>query len=359
MTGLPTDIARRTTPAYETVAGAEPAFLSIDGLCKYYSQPTLTGFRQIKSVDGVTLRVPKGEVLGLVGESGCGKSTLAKVVTRLTSATAGQITLDGQDWLTPQGEALRRRRREVQLVFQDPHGALDPRMTIGTSMSAPLAAHGIGTARDRRDRVLAMLEEVGLDSSFHDRLPSQCSGGQLQRVVIGRALLLEPRVLVCDEPTSALDASMRTQILNLLMDLRARRGLTMLMITHDLRVVRYVSDRIAVMYAGQVVELGSRDDLFERPSHPYTQALIASSLLERGRISVNRFLKEGEPPSPLAMPDGCRFASRCPHVRPDCVALAPALKQAQPGHYVRCRHWESHARAAVGAVPDFASGHAG
>lgn len=338
-----TAIARRAAPEYAETSRADAAFLSVDGLCKYYTWRSLRGSRPIKSLDGVTLRVARGEIMGIVGESGCGKSTLAKVITRLTPATAGQITLNGQDWLAPKGEALRRQRPGVQLVFQDPYGALDPRMTIGTAMAAPMAAHGIGTPADRRDRVLAMLAEVGLDASFHDRLPAQCSGGQLQRVVIGRALLLEPQLLVCDEPTSALDASMRTQILNLLMDLRAKRGLTMLMISHDLRVVRYMCDRIAVMYAGQVVELAGRDHLFDHPAHPYTRALIASSLLERGGIDLTRHLRDGEVPSPLNMPEGCRFASRCPYAQADCTALEPALKQAEKGHFVRCRHWNTHA----------------
>lgn len=340
-------IARRAAPEYDDLTRGDAAYLSVDGLCKYYTWRSFRGSRPIRSLDGVTLRVARGEILGIVGESGCGKSTLAKVITRLTGATAGQIRLDGSDWLAPRGEALRRRRPEVQLVFQDPYGALDPRMTIGTSMGAPLAAHGIGTPSDRRDRVLAMLAEVGLDPSFHDRLPAQCSGGQLQRVVIGRALLLEPKLLVCDEPTSALDASMRTQILNLLMDLRERRGLTMLMISHDLRVVRYMCDRIAVMYAGKVVELAPRDHLFDHPGHPYTRALIASALLERGGIDLSRHLREGEVPSPLDMPEGCRFASRCPHAQPDCSQLEPALKQAGPGHFLRCRHWETHAAAGM------------
>ena len=340
-------IARRATPEYEDLMRNEAAFLSVDGLSKHYTFRSFRGTRPIKSLDGVTLRVAKGEILGIVGESGCGKSTLAKVITRLTSATAGRVMLDGRDWLAPKGEALRRRRPEVQLVFQDPYGALDPRMTIGASMMAPLAAHGMGEARARRDRVLAMLEEVGLDAAFFDRLPSQCSGGQLQRVVIGRALLLEPRLLVCDEPTSALDASMRTQILNLLMDLREKRGLTMLMISHDLRVVRHMSDRIAVMYAGKVVEVAPRDRLFDAPAHPYTRALIASALLERGGIDLSRHLRDGEVPSPLDMPEGCRFATRCPHVQPDCAQLEPGLKQTEAAHFVRCRHWDSHAAPTI------------
>lgn len=331
---------RRPAVRYAEAVKDDLSFLTVDGVTKHYQVGGFAGSRILKSLDGVTLRIAKGETLGLVGESGCGKSTLARIITRLTSASGGKITLDGQDWLAPAGEALRRRRREVQLVFQDPYSALDPRMTIGTSMTLPLASHGIGTRADRRDRVMAMLEEIGLDASFHDRLPPQCSGGQLQRVVIGRALLLEPRLLVCDEPTSALDASMRTQILNLLRDLKTRRGLTMLMISHDLRVVRYLSDRIAVMYLGKIMEFGERDQLFNSPTHPYTKALIASSAPERGDLGMAQYLRDGELPSPLRMPDGCRFENRCPHARADCARLEPALKLARPGQFVRCRYWD-------------------
>ena len=335
-----TEFYQRSTPCYAELCDAQRSFVRIDGLYKHYVKSGLFGTKTVRSLDGVTLRIGKGEVLGLVGESGCGKSTLAKVLTRLTAPSGGQIEIDGEDWLAPQGEALRRRRRDVQLVFQDPGSALDGRMTIGESMSAPLAAHGIGTPRDRTDRVMAMLDEVGLDASFYARKPRQCSGGQLQRVVIGRALLLEPQLLVCDEPTSALDASMRTQILNLLLDLKQKRGLTMLMISHDLRVVRYLSDRIAVMYLGAVVETADRDALFNDPQHPYTKALIASSLLERGQLSMDRFLRDGDLPSPLDMPPGCRFEKRCPFARPDCGQREPALRLSGEGHFVACRYYD-------------------
>lgn len=331
---------RRNAPVYKDVTQGDSRYLSVEGVAKHYH----LGSRTLKSLDDITLRIPKGEVLGLVGESGCGKSTLAKVITRLVPATAGTITINGEDWLAPRGEALRRQRRYLQLVFQDPFSALDPRMTIGTSMAAPLAHHDIGTPADRMQRVKAMLNEVGLDESFVDRLPRQCSGGQLQRVVIGRALLLEPRLLVCDEPTSALDASMRTQILNLLLDLKRRRGLTMLMISHDLRVVRYLSDSIAVMYLGSIVEIGKSESIFANPLHPYTQALIASSMLDEAGLDISRLLKEGDLPSPLNMPQGCRFENRCPHARPDCATVEPGLKVASPDHYVRCRYWASLSR---------------
>jgi peptide/nickel transport system ATP-binding protein len=342
------DYPRRAAARYADLERHKPAFLSVEGLVKHYSLPSLTKAKVVKSVDGVSLHVRAGEVMGLVGESGCGKSTFARIVTRLTPATQGKVLIDGEDWLAPTGEALRRRRRDVQLVFQDPYAALDPRMTIGTSMGAPMAHHGIGTgAADRRARVLAMLDDVGLDASFYHRLPKQCSGGQLQRVVIGRALLLEPKLLICDEPTSALDASMQTQILNLLMDLKARRGLTMVVISHDLRVMRYLCDRIAVMYLGKLIEIADRDVLFNAPTHPYTKALLAASLLDRSSLSATGSLLEGDPPSPLNPPSGCSFHTRCPYARPDCAALEPKLKLARPGQFVRCRHWEAVAEESV------------
>jgi oligopeptide/dipeptide ABC transporter ATP-binding protein len=346
---------RRDAPRYADLARREPAFLSVEDVSKHYRLPSFTGAKVVKSVDGISLRVRPGEVMGLVGESGCGKSTFAKIVTRLTGVTEGEVLIDGEDWLAPAGETLRRRRRDVQLIFQDPYAALDPRMTIGTSMGAPMAHHGIGSgAADRRARVIEMLRDVGLDASFYDRLPKQCSGGQLQRVVIGRALLLEPKLLICDEPTSALDASMRTQILNLLMDLKARRGLTMVMISHDLRVVRYLCDRIAVMYLGKLVEIADRDVLFESPTHPYTKALIAASLLDQNGLDATEAMLKGELPSPLNPPNGCSFHARCPHARPDCAVFEPRLKQARPGQFVRCRYWEAIAAESVaaGAAPE-------
>lgn len=331
---------RRSAARYADRAKADVGFLEVAGLSKFYKMPGLFKTNQVKSINDISLTVQAGEVMGLVGESGSGKSTFAKLVTRQVTPTAGSIWIDGEDWLAHKGEDLRRRRSDVQMIFQDPFSALDPRMKLGTSMGAPLAYHGVNSADERLHRVHAMLNEVGLDASFADRYPRECSGGQLQRVVVGRALLLEPKLLICDEPTSALDASMKTQILNLLLDLKQRRGISMIMISHDLRVVRHICDRIAVMYLGRLIEIAETEHLFEHPCHPYTQALIASSQLEVTGLEGAGQLT-GELPSPINPPTGCGFHPRCPVARPDCAQLAPMLKQCRGDHFARCRHWES------------------
>ncbi|MBP2236731.1 peptide/nickel transport system ATP-binding protein [Sinorhizobium kostiense] len=320
-------------PASQAV---RPPLVEIEHLAKHYH---LGLSFSVKSVDGVSFTIGQGEVLGLVGESGCGKSTIARLLTRQTSPTSGQVKIAGQEIADVSGEELKRLRRTVQLVFQDPFGALDPRMRIGTSMEAPLAQHRIGTREERREKVMRMLTEVGLDESFYERYPRQCSGGQLQRVVIGRALLLEPSFLICDEPTSALDASMRTQILNLLTDLKRRHGLTMLMISHDLRVVRHICDRIAVMYLGRIVEVADRDALFKTPRHPYTRALIAASMLDRTGLYAPEIQLRGDLPSPLNPPLGCRFHTRCAHAQAKCSQAEPEFEAASESHQVRCHFW--------------------
>ena len=329
-------------PSSELADGKDstPSLVSVVDLAKHYVLPGLGRGGAIKSVDGVSFSIRERTVLGLVGESGCGKSTLAGLLLRLIPATRGSITIDGKDISRLRGKELRRMRRCVQLVFQNPASALDPRMRIGTSMEAPLSQLGMGSANQRRAQVLSMLNEVGLGPSFYNRYPGQCSGGQLQRVVIGRALLLRPYFLVCDEPTSALDASMRTQVLNLLMDLKRRFSLTILMISHDLRVVRYMCDRIAVMYLGQIVEIADRETLFANPRHPYTRALIAASLLEEtGLLAVEEML-QGEPPSPLNPPRGCHFHPRCRYAEDQCRREAPELLESGPEALVRCHLWD-------------------
>ncbi|MEJ1999204.1 MAG: ATP-binding cassette domain-containing protein [Maritimibacter sp.] len=313
-----------------------PALVEVEDVAKYYA---LGGSRVVKSVDGVSFAIGQGEVLGLVGESGCGKSTIARLLTRQTAPTGGHIKIAGSQIDNVKGKELKRLRRKVQLVFQDPLGALDPRMRIGASMEEPLAQHGVGTKQERRQKVARMLEEVGLDDSFYERYPRQCSGGQLQRVVIGRALLLEPSFLICDEPTSALDASMRAQILSLLTDLKRIHGLSMLMISHDLRVVRHICDRIAVMYLGRIVEIADRDALFENPRHPYTRALIAASMLDQTGLYAPDVQLQGDMPSPLDPPKGCRFHTRCSHAVSKCSLAEPDIEVTSATHQVRCHLW--------------------
>ena len=320
-----------------------PALVSVENLVKTFptGARSLTGRRQkVLSVDSVSFRVEVGEVLGLVGESGCGKSTLARAVLGLTRIDAGRVLFDGAEVSGRKGADRKALRRSMQLVFQDPYAALDPRMRLGTSLEVPLVQHGVGTREERRARILDMLGQVGLDESFLDRRPVECSGGQLQRVVVARALLLEPRFLICDEPTSALDASIRAQILNLLMELKERLGLTVLMISHDLRVVRHVCDRVAVMYLGQIVEVAPREQLFERPAHPYTQALLAASLPEEPGAETTFGTLRGEPPSPVNPPGGCRFHQRCPKARARCATEVPQSHQAGAGHSVSCHYWD-------------------
>ena len=324
-------------------ARTPPDFVVADRIVKQFPV-RLGAWRKasVRSLDGVSFRIRQGEVMGLVGESGCGKSTLARVLVRLLPPNSGTVTIAGRDLASLRGEDLRRFRTTMQLVFQNPYAALDPRMRIGTSLEAPLAQHGIGSDRERRRRAADMLREVGLDDSFVERLPRQCSGGELQRIVIARALLLRPRFLVCDEPTSALDASLRAQIVDLLVDLKERFDLTLLVISHDLRVVRYISDRVAVMYLGRIVETGSRDAVFNDPLHPYTRVLIAASLLEENGLAAGDDVR-GEPPSPLDPPRGCSFHPRCAIARPRCESGEPRLAGEPGDHHAACFFPGTHA----------------
>ncbi|HEX9551280.1 MAG TPA: ABC transporter ATP-binding protein [Candidatus Limnocylindrales bacterium] len=324
-------------------AAAGRPLIVLDDVTKHFpvSGGGLLGRKEVvHAIDGVTLTVREGEVMGLVGETGSGKSTLARLILKLITADGGQITFDGQDVLAADRGQLKALRREMQLIFQDPFSALDPSMKLGQSIEAPLSQHNIGDKASRKRMVAELLDKVGLPASFAERYPSECSGGQLHRVVIARALSLGPRFLACDEPTSSLDASIRAQILNLLVDLRDQLGLTLLLISHDLRVVRYISDRVAVMYLGRIVELGSRDDIFEHPLHPYTQKLIAASLPERA--GEDHAILQGEPPSPINPPSGCRFRERCPLAIEACKELPP-FEPARPGHSVACIRWQDAA----------------
>ena len=327
-----------TTIAREDPTGADTAgpLVSVEDLVKHF--PAGKG-KRVHSVDGVSLEVRRGEVLGLVGESGCGKSTLARTILRAVDATGGHIVFDGEDITRAKGKQLKALRRSMQFVFQDPYGAFDPRMSLGTSLEAPLRHHGMKDRQQRQERMLEMLDRVGLEEAILERRPHECSGGQLQRMVIARALLLEPKFLICDEPTSALDASIRAQILNLLVELKDQLGLTLVLISHDLRVVRYLCDRVAVMYLGEIVEVAPRDELFTRPRHPYTRVLLAATLAEAGGSDLVLQLK-GEPPSPIDPPSGCRFHPRCPMAQDICRRDAPAVSRAGDEHIVTCHFWD-------------------
>ena len=292
----------------------------------------------VRAVDGVTFSVGKQETLGLVGESGCGKSTLGNAVLRLVHPTAGQIRFDGRDVTALDGEALRDLRRDVQMIFQDPYSALNPKIRVGESIGEPLLAHGLAQGKALEDQVSELLHLVGLPPDRASRYPHEFSGGQRQRLVIARALALKPKLIVCDEPVSALDVSIRSQILNLLMEFQQKLGLSYLFISHDLSVVRHISHRVAVMYLGRVVELASRDNLFNEPLHPYTEALISAIPLPDpvAQRKRRRIILKGELPKPTAPPPGCPFHTRCPIAVPMCREIVPPLEEKRPGHWAAC-----------------------
>ncbi|MBM3534848.1 MAG: dipeptide ABC transporter ATP-binding protein [Alphaproteobacteria bacterium] len=290
----------------------------------------------VRAVDGVTFQVRPGETLGLVGESGCGKSTVARIILRLIEPTSGAIRFDGEDLLALEGEALRRRRADVQLIFQDPYGSLDPRQTVEQIVGEPLVIHGVGGRAERRDRVLALIERVGLSAEHLRRHPHEFSGGQRQRIGIARALALNPKLVVCDEAVSALDVSIQAQVVNLLKRLQRDVGLTYLFVAHDLAVVRHISNRVAVMYLGRIVELAPTAELFARPHHPYTQALLSAIPRPKAEVRRSRVLLSGDVPSPMAPPSGCRFHTRCPLAVDRCRIEDPPTQDLGEGRSVAC-----------------------
>ena len=311
--------------------------LQVVGLEKHY--PIQRGIWQrrvgtVRAVDGVSFELEQGETLGLVGESGCGKTTLARTIVRLTTPTAGHVLFDGMDVHGLDGRPLRKLRSKMQMIFQDPYSSLDPRMKIGASIGEPLAEHTSSSRTERQERIRELMEVVGLDPSFSDRYPHEFSGGQRQRIGIARALALNPNLIVCDEPISALDVSIQAQIVNLLKDIQEQFGLSYLFISHDLGMVRHLCDRVAVMYLGKIAEIGPGQDLFGKPRHPYTKALLAS--LPRPNQERTRRVLGGEIPSPAEPPEGCPFHTRCPDVEPQCRNETPELRSVGENHQAAC-----------------------
>jgi oligopeptide transport system ATP-binding protein len=318
---------------------ASPDLLRVEEITKTYAvRRGVFGASEgrLTAVDRVSFAVGRGEILGLVGESGSGKTTCGRLIARLEAPDSGRIGFDGEDWLALSGKTLRRRRRDLQVIFQDPQTSLNPRMTAGDQVAEPLRVQGLASRRQTRARVEELLAEVGLSADAATRFPSEFSGGQRQRIAIARALATRPKFLVCDEPVSSLDVSVAAQVINLLLDLRDKNGLSYLFISHDLATVERISDRIAVMYLGRIVEEGPAAELAARPLHPYTTALLSAVPDPSPASSRARVVLAGEPPSPADPPPGCAFHPRCPIARPRCREESPPLSAALPGRLVAC-----------------------
>lgn len=328
------------TPNDVTAGSTEP-LLSVSGLQVQFAVrrgPLARSTARVRAVDSVSFEIKPGETLGLVGESGCGKTSLGRAVVRLVESTAGKVLFGGQDITCLKGRALRTQRRNFQMIFQDPHSTLNPRLTVGSILCEGIEIHRLARTRaERSQRVAELLESVGLDGTMAERYPHELSGGQRQRIGIARALAVEPRLVVCDEPVAALDVSVQAQIINLLLDLQQRRGMAYLFIAHDLAVVEHVSRRVMVMYLGRIVELAPAQRLTAAPKHPYTQALI-SAVPELDPASKRApILLPGDVPSPISPPAGCPFHTRCPRAEfPRCGTEVPAWRELEPGHWAAC-----------------------
>ncbi len=315
------------------------ALLEVRHLRKCFPiKKSLTGKvqQELVAVDDVSFKLKPGETLGIVGESGCGKTTMGRTILKLHPSSGGQIIFDGQDITNYKSSQMRNIRTQMQIIFQDPYSSLPPRSTIGDILSEPVKVHNIVPPTEVKDYVMNLMERCGLRDYYYERYPHEFSGGQRQRICIARALSVNPKLVVCDEPVSALDVSIQAQIINLLKELQASMGLTYLFISHDLSVVKFISDKIGVMYLGSMVEFGNKKEIFSNPLHPYTQALFSAIPNPNPDVKMNRIVLSGDIPSPANPPKGCRFHTRCPHAKEICKHVCPKYKEYEPGHFAAC-----------------------